>query len=109
MNELEFLKSHETKSKVTRENTIWWLNYSKNARRSGLHSCYKNPSIYKEQIWYEILDLNMQFKNSSPVFIVSYNIYVFTAGFTVTDENGDLWFVLIKPSKTVTFKLNVKQ
>ena len=101
MTDYEFLKSHE--AHYSREKSQIESAVSEYKRQvKDLYECYGKPSQRKQDIWEDIRQFSFRFKTHTKPSVISYNTSIFTAGFIVHTDEGETWFVYIKPSGTYT-------
>ena len=62
-----------------------------------LYKAYGRISAKKQQAWEDCLVLCREY-GGTDLKVITYNTYVFTAGFVYTDEEGDRMFMYITPS-----------
>lgn len=73
-----------------------------NSTNYTLHHAYDRPSYAKERAWKYCLDLMEKF-NGYGLKVISYNTFMFTAGFMFTDsKTGVLQFMFITPNYDVS-------
>lgn len=67
-----------------------------------LTDCYIKPSATKIKIWADLL-FDMSEKGGHDLTVLSYNTYMFTAGYTYT-KDGKLFFRYFSPSYVRDFE-----